>query len=246
MFWTSPIFRTSMSFILHIETVTDVCSVSLGRSGALIKEINAPEARQHISLLSVLIDELLHDEQISYKDLAAIAVSTGPGSYTGLRVGYATTKGLCLSLNIPMIKVDTLYSLAWAMRAQHDDNIDLFIPMVDARRMEVYSARYDGQLQVVQPVHAWILNEENVDYLISSGKHIAFGGNGAFKLPQIRPEINHLDHLYIHEIQCNASFLIEAAWNDYLSGQFADLAYSTPTYLKPPNITKPKASKGFI
>lgn len=229
-----------MSLILHIDSATDICSVCLGLNGRLVLEKRAARARQHISQLSVLIQDLLKENQFNYADLQAVAVSSGPGSYTGLRVGYATAKGLCLALDIPFIEVDTLYSLAWGMRNQSERIPDLYIPMIDARRMEVYASYYDQSLQQVRPPHAWILNESNLSDLLQQYKRVAFGGNGAFKVGRIELEANHSTNLIISDISCDSSYMVEGAWQQYQNGQFANLAYCEPRYLKAPNITTPK------
>ena len=232
-----------MSLIIHIESATDICSVALGRDGLLVGEKRALEVRQHISKLSVLIDELLTEQHVTYSDLAAVAVSSGPGSYTGLRVGYATAKGLCLALNIPLIEVDTLYRIAWGMKQQSTLAVDLYVPMIDARRMEVYAAHYNDKLEEIRPAHAWILDQDNVEALLKPYERILFGGNGAFKIKTFELEVSDDKKFIINDIGCNSSFLVDAAWQQYQSGDFGDLAYCEPTYLKPPNITKPKGAK---
>lgn len=214
--------------------------MALGKAGALIQELHTTEARQHISHLSLLIDELLAAQALSYKDLSAVAVSNGPGSYTGLRVGYATAKGLCLALDIPLIEVDTLYSIAWGMKHQDGVSADVYIPMIDARRMEVYSAQYDSSLVETQAASPWILDKASIEALVEQYDSIAFGGNGAFKIRKLALEVVEHKKMIVSNIECNASFLIAAAWQKYEAGVLADLAYCEPRYLKPPNITKPK------
>ena len=229
-----------MSYILHIETATDICSVALGKSGELIREHHATEIRMHISSLSVLIDEILGQEQLTYRDLAAIAVSTGPGSYTGLRVGYATAKGLAIGLEIPIIEVDTLYSIAWGMKQVCRSPVSLFVPMIDARRMEVYSAQYDENLQRVKDAAPWILDENSLSDLLERYDTVAFGGNGAFKVEDLFFEVSVDKVLLFSQIECNSTYLVAPAWRLYTTNKWADTAYCEPRYIKPPNITKPK------
>jgi tRNA threonylcarbamoyladenosine biosynthesis protein TsaB len=206
----------------------------------LVLELRAADARQHISQLSVLIDDLLQSAGFTYTDLDALAVSRGPGSYTGLRVGYATAKGLCLGLDIPLIEVGTLHSIAWGMRQNTLSKVDLYVPMIDARRMEVYSAFYDKNLFEVRPPHAWVLDEKDLRSLIDRYKTVAFGGNAAFKVAKTGLEVINDNNLVISSIECNSAYLIHPAWEIYQSGHFANTAYCEPAYLKPPNITKPQ------
>ena len=136
-----------MNYILNIETATKNCSVSLARNGVTIlcKEI-AEEGYSHAEKLHVFIEEIIKESQLNIKDLHAVAVSKGPGSYTGLRIGVSTAKGLCYALGIPLISVDTLAVLAAAVK----QNDGLIVPMIDARRMEVYSAVFDKNHQKIK------------------------------------------------------------------------------------------------
>lgn len=236
-----------MAYILHIETATDICSVALAQDGMLIKEMRANEARQHISHLSTLIDDLLSASGIEYNALSAIAVSAGPGSYTGLRVGYATAKGLCLSIDIPLITVNTLYSLAWSMKnhMKEPTSIDRYIPMIDARRMEVYAAVFDGGLQELKPAHALILDERCIQEWRDRELSYAFAGNGAHKVFDILPEVSNYKYFIINDLYCDSRALVSSAWDKYKKHDFADLAYDEPLYIKPPNITKSKKANPF-
>ena len=233
-----------MATILHIETATAVCSAAIAKSGELVLERGVSEPRQHISQLSPLVQKTLETIDMTYGELDAIAVSRGPGSYTGLRVGYATAKGLCLGLDIPLIEVDTLYSLAWGMKHQQGFDLDIYLPMIDARRMEVYCAHFDHQLNEIRPHQAWIVTAEDVLGLVASGKSIGFCGNGAFKVGLCSLELEEYNNLFINELNCNSSLLVARAWAHYQAGRFADLAYAEPFYLKPPNITTPRKKIG--
>ncbi len=228
-----------MAHILHLETATDVCSVALGVSGEYVAGKSLLEGRQHISQLSSLCDQVLHQAGSSYHALNAIAVSEGPGSYTGLRVAFATAKGLAVGLNIPIIGVSTLLSLAYAMR-RHQGEVDMYVPMLDARRMEVYTAQYDQDLNSIEPVHAAILDDNYCKKLLQSNKRLCFAGNGAFKMEKVLHESESHKSIIINKLECNARHLIDLAWYYYQSNTFLDTAYCKPFYLKPPNITKPK------
>ena len=209
-----------------------------------LKESNIPNF--HAKLITVLIKEVCEDAGISYQDLDGIAVSKGPGSYTGLRVGTSVAKGLCYSLNIPLFAVSTLKGLALNIIKQsalESDRLrdstspkDLFvIPMIDARRMEVYTAVFDHQLNSIQPIQAKILNEQSFSALSSA--IVLIGGNGSAKfealcsLPKVR---------FYNDAQCSAKFLVDLASTAYANKAEEDIAYFEPLYLKPPNITKPK------
>jgi len=230
-----------MAYIIHIETSTDICSVALAESGQLVQEVRAEEPLMHISKLSTLIDDLLHHHQVSYGNLAAVVISTGPGSYTGLRVGYATAKGLCLACSIPLIEVDTLYSLAWGLREAAQQHTDArYISMIDARRKEVYAAFFDAKLAVTKAPHPLILNTEVISSLMDDSVTYIIGGNGAHKVSEILPEVNESKNLIISDLGCDASFLIDQAWSMFVNEEFSDLAYCEPLYIKPPNITVSK------
>lgn len=166
---------TTDTYILNIETATKNCSVALAKNGKTIamREI-AEEGYSHAEKLHVFIEELMVQNNISFKELNAVAVSQGPGSYTGLRIGISSAKGLCFALNIPLIAIDTLQSLA----AQIKITQGIIIPMIDARRMEVFSATYDKNLVQLQGVAAEIITEESYQ---NRTEEIHFLGDGATK-----------------------------------------------------------------
>lgn len=226
-----------MAYILHLETATDVCSVALSHHGQLVHEVQAAEPRSHISKLSVLIDDMLKRQQIAYSVLDAVAVSAGPGSYTGLRVAYATAKGLCFALQKPMIEVDTLQSIAHAM-AQSHTGASCYMPMIDARRMEVYTNQFDQANLALSQTEAVVLTPEFFESMKQAYDTIVIGGNGAFKT---RNFVEASDtQVILSEIVCDARHLVSIAYEKYEAEQFADVAYCEPRYLKPPNITVSK------
>lgn len=231
-----------MSFLLALETATPDCSVALARNGKMlaVREISSPNA--HSSLLTRLISELFRETGDRLHDLDAIAVSRGPGSYTGLRIGTATAKGLCYGLNKPLIAVPTLPSMALGMREQGSGISDqekgiLYCPMIDARRMEVYCAVYDASLEEILPVNALILQKDSFhDFL--SRYLVLFGGPGAHKS---RPLLaGHPNALFLDSFRVSASWLIPLAESRFSSGRFESLAYMEPFYLKDFVAGKPK------
>lgn len=227
----------SMSYLLHIETATDICSVALSQQGICLEERRTSEARSHISKLSLLIDELLKRHELSYDALAGIAVSSGPGSYTGLRVGYATAKGLCFALGIPLIEVDTLQAIAWGMKSTHP-NADCYVAMIDARRMEVYTNRFDQDNRPLATAEAVVLTDAYFLALKESYQKIVIGGSGAFKVDEFIEQ--EKDQFVISSVLCDAQNMIAIAHDRLEQQVLADVAYCEPRYLKPPNITVSK------
>lgn len=224
-----------MSLLLHIDTAISSSSICVSE-GAEPKawKIN-PETRDSASWLHVAIKQLLHEQQIQLKDLSAISVSAGPGSYTGLRVGMATAKGLCYALNIPLITISTLKIMASAAR---NEPVDLLCPMIDARRMEVFTALYDKDLNEVMPPVNMILDETSFQSHLQQ-KTICFFGNGSEKA---KPLLHHPNASFPH-YDIDARQLCPLAANAYSSKDFADLAYSVPVYVK--DFYSPPSKKGI-
>ena len=217
-----------MAYLLHIESTSTVCSVALSENDQLIaiKEIN--NGYTHAENLHVFIKELLFESGIETKQLNAISVSTGPGSYTGLRIGYATAKGLAYALSIPLITVSTLKALT-TIALQHTSTDAFYCPLLDARRMEVYCAMYSNTLEEVMPVNALILNEESI-FTFKKEKPVYFFGNGMPKakyLLSVLPNVNFIDG-----ITASAKSLVSLAYKKYLEQDFENIAYSEPMYLK--------------
>lgn len=223
-----------MALILHIETATAICSVALADKGKLLIERTVDGPQEHARLLTVTIDAVMKDAGYIYNQLDAIAVSRGPGSYTGLRIGIATAKGLCFALEKPLIAVDTLYSMAFCAREQFrsDDKVPdhqtLFIPMIDARRMEVYTAVFDANLQLLAPVSPLILENGSFDQY--SSKNLILFGDGASKYKNLIN--NEIDAFFWSGFQFSANGLIVESYRKYLSHDFVDTAYFEPFYLK--------------
>ena len=224
--------NTTDVFILNIETATKNCSVSIAKNGETIalREI-AEEGYSHAEKLHVFIDELIAESKITFKDLNAIAVSQGPGSYTGLRIGVSSAKGLCYALNIPLIAVDTLQSLA----AQISISDGVIIPMIDARRIEVFSAIYDKDLNNIQKVAAEIITEESYQ---NRDEEMHFVGDGAPKCKEFLSKSNFVFHDEV--IYPSAKEMSLLSFEKYKISDTVDVAYFEPLYVKDFMITKKK------
>ena len=225
-----------MSLILSIETATPVCAVALHYEGALLGEYRLLKGRSHAEKLATLIDALIKDCGKEIKELAAVAVSGGPGSYTGLRIGTSTAKGLSFALRIPLIAVNSLTALA----AQLNDTIrenDLLLPMFDARRMEVYCQVLDKQLKVLQDTMPVIIDEKS--FINFFEKHnVYLFGDGAGKC---KPVITHSNAFFVDDVFPVAAAVGELAYMKYIQKDFVDVAYYEPFYLKEFRAGKPKS-----
>ena len=213
-----------MNYILNIETATKNCSVAIARDGVTIicKEI-AEQGYSHAEKLHLFIEEVISDAAISFSDLKAIAVSQGPGSYTGLRIGVSAAKGLSYALQIPLIAVDTLESLAMQVVAKDG----LIIPMIDARRMEVYSAIFNSNKEKNREVQAQIINEDSFAD-ISEKVYFIGDSNEKVKLSLTKSNFVFLDnHVYP-----SANEMSEISFKKYIEKDFVDVAYFEPYYLK--------------
>jgi len=226
-----------MPVILHLETSTSVCSVALSVDGKLIADRISFEGPSHAVLLAQFVDQILHDTLSPDFRPDAVAISCGPGSYTGLRIGVSMAKGLCYGWKVPLIAIDTLQLLAYsASKIASFDESALLCPMIDARRMEVFSAIFNQQLQIIRPVAADIVDETT--YLPWLEKHIMiFFGNGADKC---RIHITHSNAQFLENIVPKASEMIELAERTFINDQFVDTAYFEPFYLKDFVATVPK------
>lgn len=217
-----------MAFLICIESATPVCSVALFENDQLLSQKEITEGNAHASALTGLIGSCMEEAGIRLNQLDAISVSKGPGSYTGLRVGVATAKGLCYTLNKPLIAVSTLQSLANNFIMQHPHYDGLICPMIDARRMEVYTALYDNDLAELNKPQALIISEQSFNEVLSRHQ-VTFIGTGAEKT---RTQILHPNALFDTTIHCSASGMGILAHNLFMSNTFEDLAYFEPEYLK--------------
>jgi tRNA threonylcarbamoyladenosine biosynthesis protein TsaB len=215
--------------ILHIETSTNVCSVALSEDGKLLFSKSNAEGMNHAALLSVFIAEVFETFNLSEKKLDAVAVSSGPGSYTGLRIGVSTAKGLCFGLNIPLIAVSTLEIMTiQAQKALAESGDSLFCPMIDARRMEVYSAFYDSEFQIKREISADIITPDSYAEILNN-QPVYFFGNGADKC---KSSLIHSNALFIDNISPLAENMIQLAEKAYSEKRFENTAYFEPFYLK--------------
>ena len=222
-----------MPLLLHIDTATEHASVCISRGEEIIGLEESTEQKNHASFVQRAIQTLIEQQQVPLSETAAISVSSGPGSYTGLRVGLATAKGICYALNKPLIMVNTLEVMAEAVRTQlRAGNVSipseaLICPMIDARRMEVFTALYNQDLLQIQPPHALVLKEDSFSDVLAE-RPVAFSGSGHHKFKALM----HQPHAIFTDVQHNASHLAVLALKNYSNRQFADLAYSEPLYVK--------------
>ena len=214
--------------LLHIETATDLCSVAVSKNQEVMAAKTIHDGNSHARNLIVLIESIITELPINKEDIDGISVSMGPGSYTGLRIGVSTAKGLCYALQKPLISVSTLDSIA--VGAQHQlalENV-LYCPMIDARRMEVYTELVDTSLQQIEPVQALIVEEGTFEKLLSEHK-VVFCGNG---MPKCRPLLEKYPNALFADAEISAENMIGIAYQKFVKGEFEDVAYFEPFYLK--------------
>ena len=213
-----------MNYILNIDTAVQTASVCLAVDGENIGLVTNPSQKDHAAWLHIAIKKLLDEKNVSLQQLNAIAVSMGPGSYTGLRVGMSTAKGLCYALHIPLITISTLQMMAVAAL---NEPTDFICPMIDARRMEVFTAVYDKQLAEVTAPFNCILDENSFQNLLQKNT-ITFFGNGSTKFQNL---VQH-PNAQFKNIEATAAQLSALSYQYFTKQQFADLAYSEPFYGK--------------
>ncbi|MBO4503282.1 MAG: tRNA (adenosine(37)-N6)-threonylcarbamoyltransferase complex dimerization subunit type 1 TsaB [Bacteroidales bacterium] len=242
--------------LLHIETATEVCSVALSEGKRILAVCTSNDGNSHSKNLLPFIDRLFHDAGctiqqksvhdrlgITLRDIDGVSVSIGPGSYTGLRIGVSTAKGIAYALNVPVMAIGTLESIANGARMRMFPDADDFIvpkgtpivPMIDARRMEVYTAQYDENLNELSAPSALIVNEHSFDELLSKG-HVIFCGNG---MPKCREMLAQHEHARFAESETSAWHLLAPALRRWEAQEFADTAYFEPFYLKEYVAAKP-------
>ena len=239
-----------MSLLLLIETATDTCSVTLARDGKIISCEETHNSRSHASILTVYIDKIFKEANISLSQLDAIAISKGPGSYTGLRIGVASAKGLCYALEKPLISIPTLQSMAFIVSVWHTQNphftthdsrlTTFFCPMIDAKRLEVYTALFDSSLNYLEETKAIILDEHFLENQLKENK-IIFFGSGAAKL---KPHLQNNSHaIFYDEFLISSKGMIALAEEKFSKKEFESVAYFEPYYLKDFVPTTPKSIK---
>ncbi len=220
--------------ILHLETSTEICSIAISASQQIVGEATEMSGFAHSAKGTLMIQECLQQAGLHVSDLDAVSISEGPGSYTGLRVGFAMAKGLCFAHDLALICIPTLQALAYGALKENKDAI--ITPMLDARRMEVYAESFDANMQSVSSLEALVLDENSVAERYYKNERNIFIGDGAHKISDwLRPEKDE-----ILGTLCHASYQMDMAAEMYLKKEFRDIAYSRPLYLKPPNITVSK------
>lgn len=214
-----------MGLILCLETATKVCSVSLAKDGEVIDTIDHfSDNYSHAERLNGLLLDLLKQTNTSLNDLDAIAISEGPGSYTGLRIGTSTAKGLCYALDIPLIAVNSLKALAAEKRGQGI----LICPMFDARRMEVYSAIFDSEMNELEATRAVVIDEISYQNFLANDA-VCFVGPGAEKCQEA---LQHENATFDLSIKVSAKGMVKFSHEKFVRHDFVDLAYFEPFYLK--------------
>jgi tRNA threonylcarbamoyladenosine biosynthesis protein TsaB len=216
-----------MSLILHIETASTVCSVAVSYKGKLLALKEENKGYTHAEHLTLFIEEAMHMAGKKFEALDAIAVSKGPGSYTGLRIGVATAKGLCYGLGKPLIAINTLSAMAMGATQKHA-SIALFCPMLDARRMEVYTSLLNRKGDVIDATQALVLNETSFQDKLNENE-ILFFGDGSQKFRELNKNANAK---FDFEIMPSALYMIELAYASFQSNSFENIAYFEPFYLK--------------
>ena len=228
-----------MANILNIETSTEVCSVALTSEGQVLDHRENYEGQTHATMLSQYVRDMLDYARSREMKVDAIAVSIGPGSYTGLRIGLSEAKGLAFGMQVPLIGVNTLQLLAVSAMFNHfiDDDDVLYVPMIDARRMEVYTAAYNPALEPALEPQAMILDENSFGDLLQQGHTLVAMGNGSDKA---RTVLTHERMRFVAGVKPVAVDMMAQAEKAYREQNFIDVAYSTPLYLKEFQATKPK------
>ncbi len=229
-----------MGKILCIETSTSVCSVAYCENGEVIASEELYQVNSHATNLTVLIEMLFEKESLpALQEIDAVAVCSGPGSYTGLRIGVSSAKGICYALNKPLIAIDSMVALTYPVANLGGENrlpSTLYCPLMDARRMEVYSALFNEKMDMVEAITAKIVDETTFSDVLD--KHqVVFFGNGAAKCKDV---INHENASFLENCHPLAKNLAQPAWEKFQRGQFEDVAYFEPFYLKDFVATTPK------
>jgi tRNA threonylcarbamoyladenosine biosynthesis protein TsaB len=223
-----------MSLILQLETSTDVCSVALSDNGHILALTESDVPNSHSELITILIRDCMQEAGFKLQDISAVALSDGPGSYTSLRVGASTAKGICYVIGCPLITIDSLSILALGIDPGIITERDFIVPMIDARRMEVYMSVFDSQYEAISPTAAMILDQDTLKAYRNEKNRIHICGNGAIKYAD---QYKSTD-IVLHHTKATAAYMTSLAVKYYEIQKFNDVAYYTPNYFKAPNITK--------
>lgn len=216
-----------MAFIVNIDTATETAHVSIAEDGKILHSLINEVQKDHAAFLQPALEQLIKNAGIGFSDIDGVAFTAGPGSYTGLRVGMASAKGLCYALNKPLIAISTLKVITKAAVEQADDSSVLFCPMIDARRMEVFTAIYTNGLTEVLPPCALVLDENSYSYYLQKNKIVFFGSG----MPKWRTTIQNNHALFTQVINLPAA-LAALSYEYFQKREFADLAYAEPFYIK--------------
>ncbi len=226
-----------MALILNIETSTTICSVALAKDGEKIIGKESNEKNAHSKVLTVFIEDIFKEANIKVKDIDAVSVSKGPGSYTGLRIGVSAAKGIAYGTGKPLISVSTLLNMTYGAKQKLNVNKhDLFAPMIDARRMEVYTQLFDYELNTLSKINAKIIDEQSFQEELEKHK-IHFFGDGAMKCNKA---ITHKDAIFLENFHPSADYMIPFSEKAFNENNFEDVAYFEPFYLKDFVATIPK------
>lgn len=228
---------TTTPLILNIEASTGVCSVCLSKGFEVLSLQESEEQNAHSRVITLLIQRCMEEAGHKLAALDAVALSMGPGSYTSLRVGFSTAKGICFALGKPLITVSTLAALASDAHEAAQDPDALYCPMIDARRMEVYTALYTTDLNIILPPQPMVIDQAAFTSYFSKGQRIIFCGNGAEKCKTM---LNSPLAAFSEVKNCTALQIIPHAMSAFFNKIFADVIYASPLYLKAPNITSPR------
>jgi len=223
-----------MSIILIIETSTEICSIALAQNNHVLDIIESKDGQNHARLVTVFADTLLRRNKLVISDINAVAVSKGPGSYTGLRIGVSTAKGICFANNIPLIAIGTLESMTSHVSSNllkykiSETRPTLFCPMIDARRMEVFSMVIGQSGEIVKPISANIIQDSFMADELNKYQ-VVFYGNGSEKCKNV---ITSNNAIFINNVEASAAHMAEQAYVAFQGNKFENLAYFEPFYLK--------------
>lgn len=223
------------NYILQIDTATEICSISISLNGNTLNSFEASESNVHASKLTLIIDRILADCSLSFNDLSAVCVSKGPGSYTGLRIGVSSAKGLCYALDIPLLAINTL-DMMYLGYDKFTDEDAIYVPMLDARRMEVYLEIFDAKGALLVPTQARIIDSSSFEDFVN--RKIVLFGSGATKLKEV---FSGNSNIFIDSsFQHSSSNMSALAFSKLKNNDFEDLVYFEPYYLKEFIATTPK------
>ncbi|MAG90972.1 MAG: tRNA (adenosine(37)-N6)-threonylcarbamoyltransferase complex dimerization subunit type 1 TsaB [Rhodobacteraceae bacterium] len=213
--------------ILCIDTTSEFCSISLFENKILIENRNSKIERSHSKLIIKLIDDILTNNKLKAKELDAFSISKGPGSYTGLRIGLSSIKGFCYALDKPLIALNTLKVLAESALEYIEDKDSILCPMVDARRMEVYTKTFNYKLNEITKDQALILEKDSFENY--KDKNVYFFGDGSYKFKEI---VNKKNFIFLNNINPNSKFMGQLSYDKFINKDFEDLSSFEPNYIK--------------